>query len=595
MNNDSQRFNLKALFKVNIIFFFIIAFIGLLLVRLFYVQVIKYSFYHQSALNNQLEQSKIPATRGLIEAHEAGQLIPIVLNQQFFTIYADPTLIKNIDKTSSDLSGVLNMPKSTLKSLLETHNTRYVVVAKKVSQDQANKILGFRYPGLGSLGQDYRVYPQGDLASQLLGFVDNSGHGNYGIEQVLNNQLSGKTGYLKAITDVNGVPLAASKNNIDIPPQNGKNVVLTLDLAMQKQLQDILANAAKSEKSPLISAVIMDSNTGAIKAMANYPSYNPAHYNQVKDPNLFNNATVANPIEPGSTMKVFTAAAALNHGNVNQNTTYNDPSQWIIDGFKITNIEEDGGAGKKSIEDILNLSLNTGATWLLMQMGGGKVDLKARQVWNDYMTNHFRFGKATDIEQGYESGGIVPNPDIANQSDDQQNLAYANTSFGQGVTVTPLQMASALSSVINGGTRYEPYLVDGFADSQGNVNYNKPKVIASNVVSSNTSNSMISLLETVVKKHEEAGFKYLAFPSGYNIGGKTGTAQVPKPDGGYYDNKFNGTYLGFVGGNKPQYSVAIFVTTPTVPGYAGSYGAQPIFGNIAHMLINQSYVTPIGQ
>ena len=165
----------------------------------------------------------------------------------------------------------------------------------------------------------------------------------------------------------------------------------------------------------------------------------------------------------------------------------------------------------------------------------------------------------------------------------------------QGVTVTPLQMASALSSVINGGTRYEPYLVDGFADSQGNVNYNKPKVIASNVVSSNTSNSMISLLETVVKKHEEAGFKYLAFPSGYNIGGKTGTAQVPKPDGGYYDNKFNGTYLGFVGGNKPQYSVAIFVTTPTVPGYAGSYGAQPIFGNIAHMLINQSYVTPIGQ
>jgi len=594
MNNTNKSFTLKAVKNINIIFILLMLVIGFFIIRLFYIQVIRYSYYKHSALSDQLAQSKIPASRGLIEAHNGSQIIPIVLNQEKFTVYVDPTLIKNANNVADKIVNILGGSKSNIVSLIKTKNTRYVIISKKISQDQSNKLLALKLPGLGTIGQDYRVYPQGDLASQILGFVRDNSQGSYGIEEDMNKRLSGTPGYLKAITDVNGVPLAASKNNINIAPKNGDNIVLTIDVAIQKQLQEIIQKAAQSEKSPLISAVIMDPNSGAIKAIANYPTYDPTNYYNVKEPSVFNNAAASNPIEPGSTVKVFTAAAALNQGVIKQNTTYYDPGHWLIDGFKITNIEEDGGAGTRSIEDVLNLSLNTGATWMLMQMGGGQINLKAREAWYSYMTNHFRFGKITGVEQGFESEGIVPKPDIPYQSGDQQDLNYANTSFGQGLTITALQMDSAFSGVINGGKYYKPYLVDGTLDSQGNISYNHPRVVSNNVVNAGTSKSIISLLQQVVIKHYQSGFAYLNFPSNYIVGGKTGTAQVANPKGGYLENEYNGTYLGFVGGNKPQYAIAIYVTTPKVSGYAGSYGAQPIFGSIAHMLINESYVSPIG-
>ena len=594
MNNSDKRYDFRAVRNINYIFWIMLLIMGLFVIRLFYVQVIKYDYYKKSALKGQLQQSRIPATRGLIEAHQGNQIIPFVLNQQLFTLYADPFLVKNSQSASEKLVSILGGTLSNIESKLKTPKTRYVVLAKKISQAQSDKILALKIPGIGTVGQDYRVYPQQELASQILGFVNNDGKGTYGIEQALNDELSGTPGYLKAITDINGVPLAASKNNIEIAPTDGKNIVLTLDIAIQKQVEDIIKNAAIQEKSPLVSAVVMDVNSGAVKAMANYPTYNPANYYDVTTPGVFNNAAISNAIEPGSVMKALTAAAALDQNVIQDNTTYNDPAHWIIDGFKITNIEEDGGAGVRSVEDVLNLSLNTGATWMLMQMGGGQVNQKARQAWYDYETNHFKLGSSTGIEQGYDSPGVVPRPNIPNQSGDQQDLTYANTSFGQGLTVTAVQMASALSSIVNGGKYYRPYLSDGIIDAQGNIKYNKPKIIDTNVVTSKTSKSMVSLLQQVVTKHFQAGFSYLNFPSNYIVGGKTGTAQVANPKGGYMDHEYNGTYLGFVGGDKPQYAIAIFVTTPTVNGYAGSYGAQPIFGSIAHMLINESFVSPKG-
>ena len=594
MNNSDKRYDFKAVRNINIIYWIMLVVMGIFMIRLFYVQVIKYDFYKKSALSDQLQQSKIPATRGLIEAHQGNQIIPVVLNQQLFTLYADPFLVKNPQSASEKLVSIMGGSYDDILAKLMTPKTRYVVLAKKISQDQSDKIISLKIPGLGTVGQDYRVYPQQELASQILGFVNNDGQGTYGIEQALNDELAGTPGYLKAITDINGVPLAASKDNIEIAPTDGKNLVLTLDIAIQKQLEDIIKNAAVQEKSPLVSAVVMDVNSGAVKAMANYPTYNPSNYFDVTNPGVFNNAAISNAIEPGSIMKTLTAAAALDQNVIQDNTTYNDPAHWIIDGFKITNIEEDGGAGVKSVEDVLNLSLNTGATWMLMQMGGGEVNQKARQAWYGYMTNHFKLGSSTGIEQGYDSPGIVPKPNIPNQSGDQQDLNYANTSFGQGLTVTAVQMASAMSSIVNGGKYYRPYLTDGVIDAQGNVAYNKPKLIDSNVVSSKTSNSMVSLLQQVVTKHYQSGFSYLNFPSNYVVGGKTGTAQVANPKGGYLEHEYNGTYLGFVGGDKPQYAIAIFVTTPTVNGYAGSYGAQPIFGSIVHMLINESFVSPKG-
>ncbi len=564
--------------------------IGVFVVQLFYLQIIKYNHYKAAALSDQLKQYNISPTRGIIEAHEGDSIIPIVLNQTYYTLYADPLYIKNVKDTVTKINSIIGGDISQQTKLIQSPKLRYVILQKKLNEAQKNKVLAFKLPGIGAQAQDYRVYPQGSLASQELGFVNNDGVGNYGVEEAFNKQLAGKTGKLKAITDANGVPLAANKDNIDFAPTNGNNVITTLDLSMQSELEKILASEYKQTKSQGLSAVIMDPNNGQIKAMANFPTYDPNNYQNVSNQSLFQNAAVTNAIEPGSSMKVLTTAAALNEGVINPNTTFYDPAHWLVDGFNITDIEEDGGARQQSIESILNLSLNTGATWMLMQMGGGQINQKARNTLYDYLTKHYRLGQPTGIEQGYEAVATVPTP--ANNGAGI-NLTYANMSFGQALELTALQMAAADSAVLNGGKYYQPTLVDQIEKADGQVIVNKPKIINSNVVSPKVSQDLIPLMQGVVKQHLQAGFSYLNFSPNYIVGGKTGTAQIAQKGGGYYANKFNGTYVGFVGGNMPQYVVVVYNIQPNVAGYAGSYGGQPVFGDIAHMLINDSFVTPI--
>jgi stage V sporulation protein D (sporulation-specific penicillin-binding protein) len=566
-------------------------FVGLIvIVRLFYLQVIRHDYYRRAALSDQLKQYSIPAERGVIRAHDSTGIVPIVLNQKLYTLYGDPAVVKKPDESAAKVATVTGGSSQEYAKLLKTKDSRYVILGKRLSASQKDQIVSLKLPGIGLQTQDYRTYPEGSLAAQLLGFVNNDGAGTYGIEQYLDKQLAGSPGMLKAITDAAGVPLAASRDNVQINPKSGDNVVLTVDVGMQKQLETILKKGLERAKSSSGSAIIMDPNTGAIKAMANLPTYDPSQYYDVKDANVFNNAAVSSPLEVGSIMKPLTAAAALDQGVIGPDTSYYDPSHWSLDGNEITNIEEDGGAGTHTIASILNLSINTGATWMLMQMGHetGKVNSVARSRWHDYMVNHYEFGKTTGIEQGYEAAGYIPSPDKGYAL----QLTYANTSFGQAMTATPLQMAAAMSAVLNGGTYYQPSLVDQFTDATGKTTIKKPTVVRRDVVSAKVSKQMQGLMEYVVTGHLEQGFSYLKFPDGYSVGGKTGTAQIANPDGGYYGDKYNGTYLGFVGGDRPQYVIVVRVNQPGVGGYAGSQAAQPLFADLAHMLINDFNVTP---
>ncbi len=560
--------------------------LSIFVVRLFYVQIIHYGHYRAAALSDQLKQYQIPATRGIIEAHDGDNVLPIVLNQQLYTLYADPLYVKKPADTAAKLAPLVGGNVDEFAKLMQTKKSRYVVLAKKLNKDQSSAVTKLKLPGVGTIALDYRTYPQASLASQVLGFVDDEGKGKYGVEQALNKQLTGTPGELKAITDASGVPLAASKDNTRVAPKDGQDVVLTIDLAMQQQLEGILAQGVKDAKAESASAVIIDPHTGAVKAMGNAPTFDPSQYFNVSDPSLFQNAAVAHPIEVGSTMKALTTAAALDQGVIKPNTTYYDPSHWLVDGFTITNIEEDGGAGTRSLYDLLNLSLNTGATWELMQMGGGEINQKARDAWHDYLANRYMFGKPTGIEQGYESPGIVPDPEDNGAGID---LTYANTAFGQAMTATPIQMAAALSAILNGGTYYQPRLVDQTVDNDGQAHQVLPKVVKRGIVKAQTGRDLIPMMQYVVDHHNfSPGFDQ----GNYTVGGKTGTAQIAKPGGSYYDNLFNGTYIGFVGGDTPQYVIVVFVYKPTVGGYAGTAAAQPIFGRLAHMLINNSYVTP---
>lgn len=580
----------STLKRIRIWYGFLFIIISIFAVRLFYVQIIKYTSYKNAALSNQLKEYQIPATRGQIDLTEGNQLVPIVLNQTLYTLYADPTFIKHPQDIANKIASVIGGDPSDYIKKMTVKNSRYQILNKKLTVAQSNQILSFKNPGIGTQPQDYRTYPQGSLASQVLGFVNDDGKGEYGIEQAMNNQLSGTPGQVKAITDASGVPLAATKGNVQKAPQNGNNLVLSLDLAMQSQMEQILANQYKATKSQGLSAVILDPNNGQIKAMANYPTYDPSNYQSVTDPTLFQNGAVTNAIEPGSSMKVLTTAAALDKGVVKPDTTFYDPAHWIVDGFNITDIEQDGGARVQSIASILSLSLNTGAVWLLMQMGAGQmINDKAINTWYNYMVNKFRFGQVTNVEQGYESPGYVPQPNLNNPSID---LTYAETAFGQGVQITALQEAAAISSILNGGTYYQPTLISKTVSPSGIVTPNKPNIVEKNVVNPNVSQQMIPLMENVVTTYYHEGFAFMNFSPDYIVGGKTGTAQIAKTGGGYYDNLYNGTYAGFVGGDKVQYVIVVFNTKPNVAGYAGAYAGQPVFADLAHMLINEGYVQP---
>ena len=555
-------------------------------IRLFYLQIIRHDYYKKTALSGQLKQYQITADRGVIEAHDGDSVVPIVLNEKRYTLFADPKYIKDAEPVAAKIQKIIGGDQTDIEKKLKL-KTRYSILAKKLPKNQKDQLDKLELKGLGTREESIRTYPQGDLAAQLLGFVDDEGVGKYGVEQALNKELKGAPGQLKAITDARGVPLVANTDNIVTKPKAGDRVLLTVDVSMQRQLEDVLKSGLDAAKSKSGSALIMDPYTGAIKAMANYPTYNPAEFYKVENGETFNNAAVSSPLEVGSIMKPLTAAAALNKGVVNPNSSYYDPSFYKIGDAKITNIEEDGGAGTRTVADILEMSLNTGATWLLMQMGGGEVNKQARETWHDYMVNHYRFGQSTGIEQGYEAEGSVPDPNDGFGL----NIQYANTSFGQGMTATPLQMGAALSAVINGGTYYKPFLVDKSTDSVGKSTTHKPQIVKSDVVSPQVSSEMQTLMKGVVDKNYRL-YGFNERPSNYLVGGKTGTAEITKPGGGYYEDRFNGTFMGFVGGDKPEYVIVVRVNEPGIKGYAGSKAAAPIFTNLTNMLINNFNVSP---
>lgn len=544
-------------------------------VKLFYMQVIKHDYYKAAAYEDQFKQYVIPAERGAIYAHDGNGQVPLVLNQDTFTLFADPKFIKDPDDSAEKVASIIGGKQEEYAKLMRMQ-TRYAVLKKRLNKQQKNQLKALDIKGLGIKTEPVRTYPQGTLAAQLLGFVNDEGDGNYGVEQALNDALKGKDGQLEAITDAQGVPLVSTGSDVLREARPGKDLMMTIDVNMQRKIEQLLKPHLESVQAKSGSVIVMDPYTGAIKAMANYPSYNPAKFYDVKDASLFTNPSVSSPLEVGSIMKTLTVAAGLNEGVIKPDTTFYDPAAVTIDGHTIKNVAEDGGAATRSIADILRYSLNTGAVYIMQQLGGGKINKKARLKWHDYLVNKYGLGQKTGVEQGYEAEGSVPDP----TDGFGLNLQYANSSFGQGITITPLQMLSAYNSTINGGTYYRPHLVE-----QGD---KSSLVVRKNVVKPSVS-------KTMRKFHENSA--QLQYPfitrDNYNVGGKTGTAEIPSPDGGYRTDLNNGTFIGFIGGDKPEYTIMVRVDEPHVSFYAGTSAAAPLFAKTLDVLINNFSIRPV--
>lgn len=570
-NTETQTYFNVA--RINIWFAALVFIFSIFIVRLFYLQVIRHEHYRTAAHQGQYKEYEIPSDRGIIEAHDGNSVVPIVLNEEVYTLFADPKYIKDPKAAADSIARVIGGNAGDYEGKMRA-DTRYAILAKKLPKDKHEALDKLEIKGLGTRVTPQRTYPQGSLAAQILGFVNDEGEGKYGVEQFLDSQLKGKPGELKAITDAQGVPLVGAGDNVQRDPEPGKRITLTIDLSMQRRAEDTLKTHLESVKSKSGSVIVMDPTSGAIKAMANYPTYNPAEFNKVEDAAVFTNGAVSSPMEPGSVMKTLTVAAGLNEGVVQPNGSYFDPSFYKIGDATVRNVEEDGGAATRSISDILRYSLNTGATYVLMQMGGGKINEQARLKWNDYMVNHYQFGKKTGIEQGYEAEGYVPSPTDGYGLD----IQYANTSFGQGINTTPLQVASAFAATINGGTYYRPHVVES----------NKKDIVRSDVVKPEISDVLRGMNENSVQNN----YRFLKRP-GYKVGGKTGTAEVPKPTGGYYTDRYNGTFVGYVGGDTPQYVIMVRVDEPKVTGYAGTTAAAPLFAKTMDMLIQNYAVSQV--
>lgn len=542
--------------------------LAIFIVRLFYIQVIQHDHYKTAALEGQLKEYSIPAQRGVIEAHDGSNVVPIVLNEEVYTLFADPVYVKNKKAAADGISRIIGGRAEEYQKKMEA-DTRYAVLAKKLDPNKKSALEGLSLKGIGLRAESIRTYPQGTLASQLLGFVNDEGQGTYGVEQAMNEKLAGKPGQLKAITDVKGVPLVSNRDNILRDPEAGERLRLTVDIGMQKKVEDLLRDHLPTVNAKSGSVVVLDPNNGEIKAMANWPTYDPAQFSKVSDAAVFTNPAVSAPLEIGSSMKTLTVAAGLNEGVIMPETTFYDPAKFTIDNETVRNVEEDGGPQTRSIPDILRFSLNTGATWTLMQLGGGQINEKARLTWHDYLTNHYFLGQKTGVEQGYEAPGVVPDP----HKGFGRNIKYANTAFGQGLTITPLQMAAAFASTINGGTYYQPHLVET-ADINSKIKRKdavKPEVSA-----------------WLRAMHENTANKRYPFVThkGYKVGGKTGTAEVADGRGGYKTDVFNGTFIGYVGGDQPAYVIMVEIDEPRIAGYAGSVAAAPLFAKVSNMLID---------
>lgn len=552
--------------------------------RLFYLQIIKHDDYVAMAAAEQIKPLTIPAKRGLIYALDGNTPVPLVINQTVYTLFVDPTTVTDPDKVLDVVRQVAggNL-RPNLEKLIAMKDTRYQILGTKLTRRQAELIKNEKLTGIGFQETTQRVYPEGGLAAQTLGFVNAEGKGQYGIEGALNEQLTGRDGLLKSVTDVSGVPLTIGDKNIHRPAKDGETVVLTIDRNVQAYTEQALAKGLKRSGATDGSVMVMDPQSGKIMAMANIPTYNPENFTQVKDPAAFNNAVISSPYEPGSVMKTFTVATGIDTGTIKPNSTYVNTDRIHAGGITVTN-ESKGQTGEITMQHALNWSLNTGMVTIAKRLGDGDhITRQARDTMYSYLHDRFRLGQLTGVALTNEVAGIVPKPTIVGAE-----AQYATMTFGQGMNLTMIQVCSGFSAMINGGRYYAPSIIAG--SMSGDDDEFVPvetKLIDEHVIKPSTSNQARKM---IVKARQ--AFYAGNDRKGYMIGGKTGTSQTIV-NGKYVDDQTIATYLGFGGDTEPRYVIMVKVSGKDM-NLTGARAAMPIFTDISNWLIDYLKLQPKG-
>lgn len=556
--------------------------------RLFYWQFIA----KIDDVSRSLSQDEIPASRGEIYTSDN---FPIVANQEAFLFYAKPKEIVNVKETASKLAPLLISEKyatreaqlsdnekkqkgeeikkleESLLTKLSSKSLYWVQLARKVPKVTKQKIEAFEIGGFGFENDEKRFYPEASMGAQFLGFVgsDKLGRdtGYFGLEGNYDSKLRGKSGRLGQDTDPFGLPILVREFR-PLSPQKGASLHLSINRSIQFIVEDKLKAAVKKYGAKDGTVIISDPKSGKIIALATYPSYNPANWQEYEE-NLYKNKAVADTYEPGSTFKLITMSAALDLGVVKPNTkcdVCSSPRQ--IGGFEISTWNKKYFPDS-TMTEVIQHSDNIGMTFVADKLGIDK--------FYEYI-KRFGFGKLTNIDLQEESLGAI------RDKREWRPIDLATASFGQGIAVTPIQMIQAVGAIANGGKLISPKIVEKI-EANG-----KEEIIKADetkqVTSPQTAAQITEMMVNAVEKGEAKAFT----PKGYRIAGKTGTAQIPVS--GHYDpNKTIASFIGFAPANDPKFVMLVRFTEPSSSVF-GSETAAPTFFSIAKEIFNYYGIGP---
>ena len=549
--------------------------IMLIIFRMFNLQVINHAYYQAMASDQHgLDKVLLPG-RGEIYldgANTENEPVLVATNVTKNIIYAVPKEITDELTTGAKLASVLGVDAKELIPKLDGDGS-YYAIKKQVDDETAKVIKEMKLTGIYTEPENVRFYPEKNLAAHVLGFLGfkgNSRVGQYGIEGNFESELAGSKGIMGIEKDLAGRWITVASRNFSAA-QDGVDFHLTIDSAIQYKAQEVLKSAVDENTAAGGSVVIMNPKTGGIMAMANYPDFDPNEYGKVPDASFYANSALSSDYEPGSVFKPLTVAAALNEGKISPDTTYEDMGVVKIDEFNIKN--SDGKAnGIMNITQILEKSLNTGMIFIEQQLGHSK--------FRDYV-HRFGFGKKTGIELPNE---ILGNLDNLEKKGD---VFFATSSYGQGHTVTPIQLVSAYTALANGGKMMKPFIIHKTVYENGREEVTEPEKVGQ-VIDTKTAAQVSAMLVNVV---ENGHGKRAAVP-GYYIAGKTGTAQVPYRDrAGYDPNKNIGSFIGYGPVDNPQFLMLVRIDHPQNVKFAESTAA-PAFGQIAAFILNYLQVPP---
>nr|WP_188880835.1 stage V sporulation protein D [Alicyclobacillus cellulosilyticus] len=546
--------------RVVLLLFCLLGAIGGLIGRLAYIQVLQAPWLQGRAHRLWSRQIPLQPVRGSILDAEGHVLVYTATAPSVIVI---PAQVKDKEKTARQLADVLRMPYDKVLALVRKRTLMVYVSpgGRRIRDEQLAAIRRLNLPGVYITEEGKRAYPYGALAAQVLGVTGADNQGLTGVEKQYDRQLRGQPGSITFFANAKGERMPGVGEDY-VPPVDGEDVELTINAAIQQFVEREIERAVAVYHPDHVTAIVEDPQTGAILAMANYPSFNPADWQAYPQETYNRNLAIWQTFEPGSTFKVITLSAALQEGKVNLNDRFYDPGYYEVAGRRIR-CWKAGGHGSQSFLNVVENSCNPGFIALGERLG--------KTALFQYI-KAFGFGQKTGIDLPGEGNGILfPLNRVG-------PLELATTSFGQGVSVTPIQQVMAIGAVANGGLLMKPHVVQAFLDHDtGRVVGRVQPTVVRRVISEQTAAEVRSALESVVAQGS-GGNAYL---DGYRVAGKTGTAQVAK-NGRYEPNHYIVSFIGMAPADHPRLVAYVAVDHPRPKDNVvfGGTIAAPIVGNI---------------